>query len=265
MSDDSTKTGITKVVILCGGLGTRLSEETSRQPKPMVTIGGVPIIQHLVRYYARFGIRHFILLTGYLGSQISLWARDAALYESRVSIEGGSIISDSVVDYTTLKFDIINSGVEAETGARLTDVKHLLREGEDFFLTYGDGLSDVDLNELELFHAKHGRLVTMSIAPSQSRFGHVNIDSGARVLDFEEKPIQQDHYMNIGFFVCKREALDYISGNVAWEHTPLKNLALDEELMARRHDGFWHAMDTLKDRDSLETMWSYVDCPWRIS
>jgi glucose-1-phosphate cytidylyltransferase len=264
-----------KVGILAGGLGTRLAEETEVRPKPMVEIGDRPILWHIMRHYLRYGLNEFVIALGYKGEYIKRYMVDYYTYnESNLSVDmhNGNVkavrTTEPVAENWTV--DLVETGGNAETGARIKRIAPYL--GDDtFMLTYGDGVSDVDLNKLLEFHRAHGKLATMTVVHPPSRFGKVELDD-ERVLRFTEKPQfagEQgprvgEGWINGGFFVLEPRALDYIDDDVLtkWELAPLESLAKDGELMAYRHYSFWQCMDTLRDRKLLETLWDSGNPPW---
>jgi len=253
-----------KAVILAGGRGTRLAEETGLRPKPMVEIGGRPILWHIMKIYAAHGITDFIVCLGYRGWQI----KDYFLNYARLS-------SDLTVDLATGAVDVLRPGVEpwrvtlidtgeaTQTGGRLKRVGHLL-EGEDAFcMTYGDGLGDVDITASIAFHAAHGKEATVTAVVPPGRFGALERE-GDKVRAFTEKPAGDGGTINGGFFVLSPAVLGRIEGDATlWEQAPLKGLAADGALMAFEHRGFWQPMDTLRDRDQLEALWAGGKAPWK--
>ena len=253
-----------KVVILAGGLGTRLAEETAVRPKPMVEIGERPILWHLMKLYAASGFDEFIVCLGYKGEMIKRFFLDYHWSCRDASVDLGT----GAVDYhgpapDRWHIDLVDTGPSTMTGGRLRRLASRLRDGGTFMLTYGDGLSNVDLRELLKFHDSHGRLATVTAVRPPARFGTMDFD-GDRVVRFEEKPQTGEGWINGGFFVMDPGVLDYIGGDdTVLEGAPLENLARDGQLMAFRHLGFWQCMDTTRDRVRLEGFWSSGQAPWR--
>ena len=258
-----------KVAILAGGLGSRLAEETETRPKPMVEIGGVPILWHIMRYYASFGHTDFAVALGYKGDYIRRYATDFAALApgnlrvdySRRQVEYGSAGGEWAMDGWTL--DLVETGLGTNTGGRIRRLREVVG-GERFFLTWGDGLSTVDLDALLAFHKSHGKLCTLTAVRPPARFGHLEIE-GDRIAVFDEKPQTGEGWINGAFFVCEPGVFDYIEGDATqFEREPLQALARDGQLMAFRHHGFWQCMDTVRDRVLLERLWASGEAPWRI-
>jgi glucose-1-phosphate cytidylyltransferase len=256
-----------KTVILCGGLGTRLSEETQVKPKPMVEIGGMPILWHIMKIYAAQGFRDFVLALGYKGETIKDFFLNYRTRQSDLLLDlksGRFEISedrDSVEDWT---IHLVDTGLSTLTGGRLGRLRNHLIQEQKFLLTYGDGLANVDVKALVGFHEKHGRLATVTAVRPPARFGNIVFD-GDRVTEFKEKPQTGEGWINGGFFVFERGVFDYLHGDdTVLEGTPLEKLAEDGQLMAYRHHGFWQPMDTLRDKNSLEGTWCSGKAPWRI-
>lgn len=253
-----------KVAILAGGRGTRLAEETDVRPKPMVEVGGRPLLWHLMRYYETSGFDDFVIALGYKGDYIKRWMVDyAGISRSDLTIDfrHNEVVrhQSEPVNWTAA---LVDTGLDTNTGGRIKRLAPHLG-GETFMLTYGDGLSNVDLRGLLAFHRAHGRLATVTAVRPLARFGRLNLD-GPRVTSFSEKPTDGDGLrINGGFFVLEPEVLDYISGDsMAWEQEPLTRLAEAGELMAFQHDGFWQCMDTIRDREYLEELWA-GGAPWQ--
>ncbi|MBK1659716.1 glucose-1-phosphate cytidylyltransferase [Paracraurococcus ruber] len=262
-----------KTAILAGGLGSRLAEETEARPKPMVEIGGIPILWHIMRYYACFGHQDFVVALGYKGNYIRRYATDfAALSPGNLRID----YSRRQVDYdTTLgnergewsmdgwTLELVDTGLETNTGGRIKRLKQVIGN-ERFFLTWGDGVSTVDLDALLAFHRSHGKLCTLTAVRPPARFGHLEI-AGDQIAEFNEKPQTGEGWINGAFFVCEPGVFDYIDGDATqFEKSPLQNLAADGQLMAFKHYGFWQCMDTIRDKVLLESLWSGGEAPWRI-
>jgi glucose-1-phosphate cytidylyltransferase len=252
-----------KVVILAGGLGTRLAEETVMRPKPMVEIGGRPILWHLMKYCASQGMNEFVVALGYKGEQIKRYFLDYHLLSSSITARPGT------GEYTVRNREpsdwivhLEDTGLTTQTGGRLRRLRPIVSEGT-FFATYGDGLSDVDLHALIQFHRAHGRLATVTAVRPPARFGGLRFEAD-RVAEFVEKPQTGEGWINGGFFALEPAALDYIEGDdTIWERGPLENLAKDGQLMAYRHDGFFQPMDTLREKNLLEELWQNGCAPWK--
>jgi len=256
-----------KVVVLCGGLGTRLREETEFRPKPMVDIGGRPILWHIMKMYAHHGLRDFVLCLGYRGSMIKEYFLNYEAMNSdfRVCLGRKSQIqfmgAHQEQDFAVTLAD---TGLETMTGGRLKRVSRYLENDETFLLTYGDGVSDVNIRALIDFHLSHGRLATVTSVSPVSRFGMLDIDSQGTVQRFAEKP-QADGSISAGFFVFNRKVLDYLDGdNSILEREPLEKLAKQGELMAYRHRGFFYAMDTYREYQFLNELWAANQAPWKV-
>lgn len=254
-----------KAVLLAGGLGTRLAEETGVRPKPMVEIGGRPIIWHVMKIYSHFGINDFVICLGYKGYMIKEYFANYALHMSDVTVDmrGGEMIvhKNLAEDW---RVSLVDTGDDTLTGGRLKRAMSYLGDDETFCLTYGDGVGDVDIAAGIDFHRKHGRKATVTAVRPLSRFGQLDID-GDRVKAFVEKPLEEGGWINGGFFVLNREVADYIEGDsTIWEREPLERLAAEGDLRSYFHNGFWQPMDTLRDRQHLEELWSERKAPWRV-
>ena len=254
-----------KTVILAGGLGTRLTEETTLRPKPMVEIGGLPILWHIMRGYAQAGFQDFVVACGYKGEVIKdyfLRYRER-LADLEIDLGARTVEIDDHMD-VDWRVKLVDTGRDSMTGGRLARLAPLLREGGTFMLTYGDGVCDVDLTALVAFHKAHGKLATVTAVRPPARFGTMEFD-GQRVTEFKEKPQTESGWINGGFFVLEPAALDYLRDGDATilEAAPLENLARDGQLMAYKHDGFWQCMDTVRDKTRLEEMWTSGKAPWR--
>ena len=252
-----------KVVILAGGFGTRLSEYTESIPKPMVTVGGRPILWHIMKTYAHFGYKDFYLALGYKAEVI----KDYFLHyhalntDFTVDLASGDI-QPHQIEETDWRVTLVNTGIETMTGGRIKRLQSFIGD-EPFLLTYGDGVADINLNALVNFHKSHGKMVTMSAVRPAARFGDLDFD-GDRVSSFQEKPQLHEGWINGGFFVCEPELFNYIDDDTQMlEREPLEKVVQAGELMAYKHDGFWHCMDTKRDRDILESLWSQ-EAPWRL-
>lgn len=251
-----------KVVILAGGLGTRLAEETDFRPKPMVEIGGSPILLHIMKIYAKHGLRDFIIACGYKGWIIKDYFRNFVVHNSDFEInlrDGSYHVINAVID-SDWRITIVDTGLDTPTAGRLLRLKELL-DGTRFLLTYGDGVSDINISALVDFHGKHGRLATVTAVHPPARFGSLELE-GDRVRQFSEKPQVEQGWINGGFFVFEPEALVYMRDDAMLEREPLERLAIDNQLTAFRHEGFWHPMDTLRDKRLLESLWASGKAPW---
>ncbi|MEO1018146.1 MAG: glucose-1-phosphate cytidylyltransferase [Pseudomonadota bacterium] len=254
-----------KVAILAGGKGTRLAEETSVRPKPMVEIGGRPIIWHIMMIYSTYGFSDFVVALGYKGNDIKRYFVEYGTLSGDLTVDVGSKepVTRLSRDHAPWKVDLIETGGDTLTGGRVKRLKPFLGDGT-FMLTWGDGVSNVDLRALLAFHRQHGKLATITAVRPPARYGHMRFD-GDQVTAFEEKPQTAEGWINGAFFVLEPEVLDYINGDmVMFEHAPLENLARDGQLMAYRHTGFWAAMDTLRDKHNLEKSWRDGGRPWAV-
>jgi glucose-1-phosphate cytidylyltransferase len=256
-----------KVAILAGGHGTRIVEETRVRPKPMVEIGGVPILWHIMMHYSAYGYTEFVIALGYKGEYIKKYFADYSLLTGNLTINigayNGSPISRHLVasQQPNWNVDLIETGLRSGTGGRLRRIEPYLGDGT-FMLTWGDGVSDVDLDELLAFHRNHGKLATVTAVRPPARYGHMIFD-GDHVTRFDEKPQTAEGWINGAFFVLEPEVLDYIDGDeTMFEYSPMERLARDGQLMAFKHTGFWACMDTLRDKAKLEEMWVSGNRPW---
>ncbi len=256
-----------KVVILAGGYGTRISEESQYKPKPMIEIGGKPILWHIMKLYSFYGFNEFIICAGYKQEIIKEWFANYFIHHSDVTFDFTK--RDRVTihnEYAELwKVSVIDTGLDTLTGGRVKRVKEYLDgSGEPFLLTYGDGVADIDICKEIEFHKKHGRLATLSAVIPEGRFGVMDLD-GSRVRSFREKNKLDMGWINGGFMVLHPKVMDYIDGDfVMFEKEPLEQLAADGELMCYKHRGFWQCMDTLKDKQKLETLWNSGKAPWKV-
>lgn len=253
-----------KAVILAGGQGSRLSEETDLIPKPLVTVGGLPILWHILKGYAAHGIKEFIICLGYKGHLIKEFFVNYSLYSSDISVDlstsAVTVLRKSREDW---KISLLDTGEKTHTGGRLRRISGYLEQEEAFCLTYGDGVGDVNIAESIEFHKKHGRMVTMTVVSPEGRFGRVQVGDEGKVLMFSEKPSHSEDFINAGFFVVSPEALKYVSDDLcSWEKECLPNIAADENVSAFVHRGFWKPMDTLRDKRSLEHLCSLPEIPW---
>lgn len=255
-----------KVLLLAGGFGTRLSEETDMKPKPMVEIGGKPILWHIMKIYSKYGFNDFVILLGYKGYYIKEYFANYFLHQSDVTIDlknnNIEILNNSSEPW---RVTLLDTGLNSMTGGRIKRAQHIVGN-EPFMLTYGDGVSDIDISKLVSFHKSHGKAITMTSAQPDGRFGALNISSNSQVLDFQEKPKGDGSWINAGFFVCEPEVFNYITegDSTIFEQSPLKGLAKSGELFTYKHDGFWMPMDTLRDRNLLQKMWESDKAPWKI-
>ena len=254
-----------KAVILAGGLGTRLSEETSLRPKPMVEIGGRPILWHIMKMYAAHGVQDFIICCGYRGYMIKEYFANYFLHMSDITFD----MSQNVMEVhekraEPWKVTLVDTGDQSMTGGRLGRVANYIRDEPEFFFTYGDGVGDVDITASLIFHRAHGRSATLTAAYPPGRFGAIDIHN-KQVRSFNEKPRGDGGLVNAGFFVLSPKVLNLIDGDqCVWEQKPLNSLATAGELMAFEHAGFWQPMDTLRDKVALEELWQGGLAPWRI-
>lgn len=254
-----------KAVILAGGRGTRLAEETESRPKPLVEIGSRPIIWHIMHIYAHHGIREFVVCLGYKGYLLKEYFLNLALHDSDVTIDvGGGTIEYHRSDQPDWRVTLVDTGLDTMTGGRIKRIAEFLTSGEPFCLTYGDGVGDIDVSASVDFHHSHGQLATMTTVRPPARFGTVAL-TGDRVTAFAEKSEQGTHNTNGGFFVLEERVLDYIKDDTTtWEQEPLRALAADGQLAAYRHDGFWQPMDTVWERNYLEKLWASGRAPWNV-
>lgn len=255
-----------KVLLLAGGFGTRLAEETDIRPKPMVEIGGRPILWHIMKMYSKYGFNEFVILLGYKGYYIKEYFANYFLHQSDVTIDMSNgqmeIHNNSAEPW---KVTLLDTGLDSMTGGRVKRAQDFVGN-EPFMLTYGDGVSDLDINELVSFHKSHGKAMTMTSAQPDARFGGLNITDDNQVTEFKEKPKGEGGWINAGFFVCEPKVFDYITGgdSTVFEQAPLMNLARDGEIYTFKHDGFWKPMDTLRDKQQLQKMWETNQAPWKI-
>ncbi len=255
-----------KAVILAGGLGTRISEETHLRPKPMIEIGGKPILWHIMKFYSFYGVNDFIICCGYKGYMIKEYFNNYFLHESDITID---IKKNETILHQNNSEDwrvtLVDTGEKTMTGGRLKRVEKYLTNEVSFFFTYGDGLADINLNSLLEFHDKHGKLATLTATRPPGRYGALSLGEDDLVNKFVEKPKGDDSWINGGYFVLSPKVMDKISDDsTVWEEFPLKSLSKEGQLMAFRHDGFWQPMDTLREKILLEELWLSIDTPWRV-
>lgn len=254
-----------KVGILAGGLGSRLSEETTVKPKPMVEIGENPILWHIMKYYAQFGHRDFAVALGYKGDYIKRWFADRATLggDLRIEVAAGDVVSSRTGGDEDWSIDLVETGLSTNTGGRIKRLLPFLGD-ETFMVTWGDGVSTVDLDALLEFHKAHGKICTLTAVHPPARYGHLEID-GDRISEFSEKPQAAEGWINGAFFVMEPEIADYIHGDdTLFEREPLERLAAEGQLMAYRHTDFWACMDTMRDKVMLETLWESGEAPWKV-
>lgn len=255
-----------KAVILAGGLGTRLSEETTIKPKPMVEVGGRPILWHIMKIYSAYGVNDFIICCGYKGYIIKEYFANYALHHSNVIID---LAKDKIeleqIEVEPWRISLVDTGDESGTGGRLLRIRDYLSD-EPFFMTYGDGLANIDLDELLAFHKSQGRYATLTAVQPPGRFGAFKLSDDANTIEhFREKPKGDGAWVNGGFFVLEPAVLDYVDNErIFWEAEPLSRLAEDNQLSAFKHRDFWYAMDTLHNRNMLNEMWETGKAPWKI-
>ncbi|MEV9499459.1 glucose-1-phosphate cytidylyltransferase [Aliarcobacter butzleri] len=255
-----------KVLLLAGGFGTRLSEETDIRPKPMVEIGGKPILWHIMKIYSKYGFNEFIVLLGYKGYYIKEYFANYFLHQSDVTIDMSNgkmeVLNNSSEPW---KVTLLDTGIDSMTGGRIKRAQNIVGN-EPFMLTYGDGVSDINIEELVKFHKLHGKAMTMTSAQPDGRFGALDISNDNQVLEFKEKPKGDGSWINAGFFVCEPKIFDYITegDQTTFEQEPLINLAKDGEIYTYKHDGFWMPMDTLRDKNTLQKLWNSGKAPWKV-
>lgn len=253
-----------KIVILAGGLGTRISEESHLKPKPMIEIGGRPILWHIMKIYSSYGFNDFVICCGYKGYVIKEYFANYFLHNSDITIN----LKNNKVEVHENSSEpwnvtVVDTGEDTMTGGRVKRVQKYLKPKEDFCLTYGDGVSDVNIADLVKFHKEHGKTATVTATRPPGRFGQLHIE-GKTVTHFEEKPVGDGGYINGGFFVLNSDVLDLIpDDSTVWEKGPLESITKAGQLAAFQHDGFWQPMDTLRDKNYLESLWSAGKAPWK--
>lgn len=256
-----------KVVILAGGFGTRISEESQFKPKPMVDLGGMPILLHIMKLYSTHGFNEFIICAGYKQHIIKEYFADYFLHTSDITFDftnGKNELTVHENHSEPWKVTVVDTGLNTMTGGRVKRVRDYI-DSEPFMLTYGDGVSDVDIKELVEFHKAHGKMVTMSAYNAGQRFGVLDIDETGHIKEFREKTKGDGNMVNIGFMVCQPEFIDLIDGDsTVLEKTPLETAAKMGQLMAYKHEGFWQCMDTVREKEQLEKMWAAGNAPWKV-
>ncbi|MGC8928831.1 MAG: glucose-1-phosphate cytidylyltransferase [Myxococcota bacterium] len=253
-----------KVVILAGGFGTRFAEETDIKPKPMIEIGGRPILWHILKIYSHYGFNEFIICLGYKGYIIKEFFMNYYIHQSDITVD---LRENRVEIHKTSseqwRVTLIDTGLNTMTGGRLKRVRDYIDEDE-FMMTYGDGVGDININELLKFHRNEKTLATLTAVQPSGRFGVLKLD-GNRIISFQEKPKGDGGWINAGFFVLNKKVFDYITGDeTIWEREPLERLARDGQLIAYKHYGFWKPMDTLRDKRELEELWQIGRAPWKV-
>ncbi len=253
-----------KVVILAGGLGTRLAEETEVRPKPMVEVGGQPIIWHIMRHYARYDFKDFVVALGYKGEIIKHYMANYCTLQSDMIVDlGTGMINRQQPMSIDWRVELVDTGLATETAGRLKRVQDRVGNST-FMMTYGDGVSNVNIQKLLDFHRAHGKLATMTAVRPPARFGHMEF-TGDQVTKFTEKPQTEAGYINGGFLVLEPQVFEYIdSDDQKWEREPLERLSADGQLMAYKHDDFWQCMDTLRDKQRLQALWDSGEAPWAV-
>lgn len=256
-----------KVVILAGGFGSRISEESQFKPKPMIEIGGIPILLHIMKLYSHYGFNDFIICAGYKQHVIKKYFADYFLHTSDITFDFSSGKKEMIVHCSKLepwRVTVIDTGLNTMTGGRIKRIKEYIGN-ETFMLTYGDGVSDVNVREVFEFHKKHGKMVTISAYNAGQRFGVLDIDKEGKIKEFREKTKGDGNQINIGFMLCEAAIFDYIAGDeITFEKEPLETVAKIGELMAYRHKGFWKCMDTARERQQLEELWASGKAPWKV-
>jgi glucose-1-phosphate cytidylyltransferase len=254
-----------KAVVLAGGKGSRLSEETVSKPKPMVEVGGRPLLWHVMKIYSHYGIRDFIVCLGFMGHKIKEYFFHYSLFNADVTIDtrGGMTVHHSQAE--DWRVTLVDTGEETMTGGRLKRIRKYLGDDPVFCFTYGDGVADVDITETIAFHRRHGKLATVTAVRPMARFGSLDMGEDGHVRRFDEKPPGEGGCINGGFFVLSPKVIDYIEGDATlWERQPLETLAREGQLMAFVHQGFWQPIDTLRDRNRLEELWAGGKPPWKV-
>jgi glucose-1-phosphate cytidylyltransferase len=251
-----------KVVILAGGVGSRLSEETDIRPKPMVEIGGKPILWHIMKHYEHYGFNEFIICLGYKGEYVKKYFSDSLAFSSDLTID---FAAQKVIPHDTpkdsWKVTLVDTGASTETAGRLQKIRSYVDDAP-FLMTYGDGVSNVNLHDLQAFHTSHGKLATVTAVHPIARFGQMTLGENGGVSEFTEKPQMESGWINGGFFILDPKIFDFIPGNVDWAKEPMEGLAQANELHAFQHEGFWQCMDMIRDKMLLESLWE-KGAPWK--
>ena len=255
-----------KVVILAGGFGTRISEESHLKPKPMIEIGEKPILWHIMKLYSYYGYNEFVICCGYKQHVIKEWFADYYLHNSDITFDfteqNKMTVHSNVAE--PWKVTLVDTGLHTMTGGRIKRVQQYIGN-EPFFLTYGDGVSDINITDLLEYHKQHNKLITLSAYNAGQRFGILNLDEDSNITAFREKSLNDGELINIGFMVCQPELFDFIEGDeVVLEKYPLETLASKRELAAYKHEGFWQCMDTQRDKQQLEKLWEFGKAPWKL-
>ena len=255
-----------KVILLAGGLGSRLAEETKVRPKPMVEIGGIPIIEHIMQWYMKFGYKEFIICLGYKGTEIINYFKEYHLRNSTVIIDSKGKIETVEKKSNPWKIILAQTGNNTQTAGRIKKIRKFLKADEEFFMTYGDGLSNVDLHKLYNWHKRYKKIATLTAVRPLARFGALDLDKKGKVNNFIEKPVNESGWINGGFFVLSEKAINFIhSYDEAWEKGPISRLVRENQLVAYKHEGFWQPMDTLREKQILCDMWEKGIAPWKVS
>ncbi|MGA2956263.1 MAG: glucose-1-phosphate cytidylyltransferase [Thermodesulfobacteriota bacterium] len=255
-----------KVVILCGGFGTRISEESHLKPKPMIEVGEHPILWHIMKIYSHFGYNEFVLCLGYKGFYIKEYFSNYFLHQSDITFDFKHQDQKFIHNHQTEPWTVtlVNTGLETQTGGRVKRIKQYVGN-EPFFLTYGDGVADINIRQLVEFHSSHGKIATITTVLPLGRWGVLNLNDNGMVQGFHEKPKQDGSWINAGFFLLQPEIFKYIEGDQTFfEVTPLQKLAQEKQLVAFKHTKFWQPMDTLRDKINLDNLWKSGNAPWKV-
>jgi glucose-1-phosphate cytidylyltransferase len=257
-----------KVVLFAGGLGTRISEETDIRPKPMVEIGGKPVLWHIMKIYSQYGYNDFIICLGYKGYVIKEYFMNYFMHNADITVDlGNNKVEIHDTNAEAFKVTLVETGLNTKTAGRLKQVQKYIGD-EDFMLTYGDGVSDINIHDLVAFHKSHNKLATVSAVQMDARFGGMDLGTKGEVVSFKEKAKDDSKWINGGFFVLKPAIFKYLEGNMnemMWEEEPLEKLTNDEQLVAFQHKGFWEPMDTFRETQQLNEMWERGDRPWIVT
>jgi glucose-1-phosphate cytidylyltransferase len=256
-----------KVVIFAGGLGTRISEETDVRPKPMVEIGGKPVLWHIMKIYNHFGYNDFIICLGYKGYVLKEYFMNYFLHNSDITVDlGKNHVEIHDTSAEAFKVTLVETGLDTKTAGRLKQVQKYIGN-EDFMLTYGDGVCNININDLLAFHKSHNKIATVSAVQLDARFGGMDLGKNGEVVSFKEKAKDESKWINGGFFVLKAEVFNYLKGDMSdmmWEDGPLEKLTADKQLVAYQHKGFWKCMDALRDKIELEDLWKTNNAKWKV-